>query len=533
MKSSGDAVATGAPVAGVTRRWGPSQWALLAMILGGGLIRVLVARQDLFADELATYWVVSTHTLTGVVHTVSTTAEISPPLSFVLSWFTTQLGDRPEFLRLPALIAGTATIPLVYAVGIRTVGRRGALLGAALTTLGPFMIYYSAEARGYGVAMALVLLSTLSLLLAIDRDQRRWWVLYAACVCLAAYTHYTVVFALAVQVIWAFWAYPRCRKPLLMASAVAVLLYLPWLPSLKGDLDSPTTKILDALSPFTFESSRQYLEHWTLGYPYSGPGRDLTVLPGVAALVMLAVSLVLGFFGLVTSRARLGARLAAGRGRAVLVGMLALATPVLAALVSTVGSHVFSTRNLAASWPYLALTVGAVVTAGRPAVRIVASVLAVVAFALGAAGMFRTEFRRPQYSALTRWIDERHRGAVVDGAPFSPGPLTNFDVGGSRPASPVFRLGIPAQKVVPFALGQRNTDPTDIARRAVATAGNGPVILVSRVEASPFGELPVAQFLHALPAGYRRTERKVIRGLGVSLQAVAYCPQAHPQCARD
>ena len=45
--------------------------------IGAGL-RVILAGQNLFADELATYWIVSTHGFTGVIDTVSTTAEITP-----------------------------------------------------------------------------------------------------------------------------------------------------------------------------------------------------------------------------------------------------------------------------------------------------------------------------------------------------------------------------------------------------------------------------------------------------------------------
>ena len=176
---------------------------VLGMVVVGGVLRLVVARQDLFGDELATYWVVSTRGLRGVVETVSTTAEITPPFSFVLSWLTTRLGLSPELVRLPALVAGIAAIPLVYAVGTRTVGRSAAVLGAALTTLSPFMIFYSAEARGYGLLMGLLLLSTLALLLAIDTDKAGWWVLYGLCVCLAAYTHYTAVFVLVGQLGWA------------------------------------------------------------------------------------------------------------------------------------------------------------------------------------------------------------------------------------------------------------------------------------------------------------------------------------------
>ena len=86
------------------------------------------------------------------------------------------LGDTPELLRAPALLAGTATIPLVYVLGLRTVGRRAALVATALTAFSPFMIYYSAEARAYGLMMLLLVCSTLAMLLAIDTRRRRWWV---------------------------------------------------------------------------------------------------------------------------------------------------------------------------------------------------------------------------------------------------------------------------------------------------------------------------------------------------------------------
>ena len=263
-------------------------WVVAALTLGGGLLRVALARQDLFADELATYWVVSTRSLRGVVDTVSTDAEITPPLSFVLSWFTTRLGLSEELVRLPALIAGIASIPLVYAVGVRTVGRGAALLATILATLSPFMIMYSAEARGYGVLMALVLLSTVALLHAVDDGRTRWWVLYGACVSLAAYTHYTSAFVLAAQLGWGLWAHPPSRRPLLAATAVAALLYLPWIPGLRADMTSSTTTILGSLSPQSLENTRITLGHWSIGFPYAI--EPLHELPGTVPLVMLGVS---------------------------------------------------------------------------------------------------------------------------------------------------------------------------------------------------------------------------------------------------
>ena len=74
---------------------------------------------SVFADELSTYWISARHSLGGVLSLLYSTgriqhAEITPPLSFLASWLTTRLGGSPELLRLPALLAGTATIPLIF-----------------------------------------------------------------------------------------------------------------------------------------------------------------------------------------------------------------------------------------------------------------------------------------------------------------------------------------------------------------------------------------------------------------------------------
>ncbi len=136
-------------------------WALPALIVAGltavGIaVRVVVVQDSLFADELSTYWIVSTNGLGGVISTVHTNAEITPPLYFVLAWLTTRLDVTAELLRAPSFVAGIAAIPLTYVLGLRTVGRRAALVATAITALAPFAIFYSTEARGYELMVVLV-----------------------------------------------------------------------------------------------------------------------------------------------------------------------------------------------------------------------------------------------------------------------------------------------------------------------------------------------------------------------------------------
>src|SRR5215218_3094953 len=88
--------------------------ALTALGLG---LRLALLGQSLFADELSTWRIVSTHGLGGVVSTVHSDAEITPPLYFVLAWLTTRLDLTPELLRAPSFLAGVAAIPLVYLLG--------------------------------------------------------------------------------------------------------------------------------------------------------------------------------------------------------------------------------------------------------------------------------------------------------------------------------------------------------------------------------------------------------------------------------
>ena len=256
-----------------------------AITVVGAALRLVVLQDSLFADELSTYWVVSEHGLGGVISTVHSDAEITPPLYFVLAWLTTRLDLTAEMLRAPSFLAGVAAIPLVYRVGARTVGRTAALVAAAITALSPFMVYYSTEARGYELMVALALLSTLAMLVAIDDRRARWWVLYAASSCAAVYTHYTAVFVLGAQLLWLLWAHPEARRPALLANLGAALAFLPWISGLIADLNSPTTKILGALEPFDLHTVTIVLEHWSIGYPYRFVG--LGSVPGTIGLILI------------------------------------------------------------------------------------------------------------------------------------------------------------------------------------------------------------------------------------------------------
>ena len=87
------------------------------------------------------------------------------------------LGDSETWLRLPSALFGIAAIPLLYFVARQFMDVEPALAAAALLAFSPTHVYYSQEARGYTLAILMVLLSTYFFVRAVEQCQRRDWAL--------------------------------------------------------------------------------------------------------------------------------------------------------------------------------------------------------------------------------------------------------------------------------------------------------------------------------------------------------------------
>jgi len=509
------------------RALGPASLIVGGLTLVGFLIRLAAFDQSLFGDELSTYWILDGHSLGEVLSSVRSNDEITPPLYFVLGWLSLQVGPDPEWVRLPSLLAGTATIPLVYLLGLRTVGRRAATIAAALIALAPFMVYYSVEARSYAVMIALLTASTLCLLLSLDRGGVGWWLAYAGCSCGALLSHYTSVFPLAAQFAWAAWVHREALRELLLANLAVVVGFAPWIPGFVADNNSPTTSILSALQPFTPGAVRSAIEHWAVGYPYL----RLSVVPGEVGLALIcagiAVAVIAVAIRLVRSRQPIAETLRRIPPPVYLVVALALATPVGEAIFSAVGTNLLGARNLNASWPGLALATAALLAAAGPIAAPACAALVVGGFAVGAATTLRSDAARPDFAGAAALIDSRAapRDVVVDAAALTPVPLTPLDVYLPQ-TRPEFRLGLPRSDR-PFAVGDPVPPPARQIRRSFRLAGGGAIFLVTalpgggaetgatvreeevRAERKRFA----AMLLRELPAGFEVVRRRSFDGL--------------------
>lgn len=103
-------------------------------------------------------------------------------------------GDESWSLRLPALIFGVATVPVLYLFAREFVGRTEALLACLLLAVSYHNVWFSQNARGYTAVAFFTLLCSWLLLRGLRRGKASDFVWYGLTSALGAYTHLTMVF---------------------------------------------------------------------------------------------------------------------------------------------------------------------------------------------------------------------------------------------------------------------------------------------------------------------------------------------------
>ena len=202
--------------------------AIVAITLVGLVLRLLHFGESLAEDEFLSYGEVHGRGFLDVLEQVRGGVEQHPPLFFVLAWASEKVTGAGEMVRLPSLIGGVAVIPVIYLLGVRTAGRHAGLAAAAFMALSPFAIFQSVEARPYGLLAFFAGLSTLCLLVALDRRRWQWWVAYAVASAGLIYTHNFGIFVLVAQAAWALWVHREQTRDLIVVHVVIALVYLPW-----------------------------------------------------------------------------------------------------------------------------------------------------------------------------------------------------------------------------------------------------------------------------------------------------------------
>ena len=161
-------------------------WLLGILVLTTALRAFHLGAQSLWTDEVLT--ALSSSGSIGWVLTQTAINTNIPPLYYAIVHVFLAFGTDEAMLRLPSLLAGVASVVILYLVVRRWLGGRVALVSAAILAVSPFHIWYSQEARPYALLLFLSLLALwlLQELIAEPDD----WRLRIAFVLAAASTFY-------------------------------------------------------------------------------------------------------------------------------------------------------------------------------------------------------------------------------------------------------------------------------------------------------------------------------------------------------
>jgi hypothetical protein len=413
------------------RRRDPWTWAIAAVVLAGAVVRFATLDvQSMWLDEAVTHSLVTRSfgaMLRAIPHTEST-----PPLYYVLEWVWARVfGSGAVGLRSLSALFGSATIVVLAGTAGRLGGRRAALAAAALAAANPLLIWYSQEARAYGL---LVLLCAATLWFLV-RGQWRSWAVAAA---LALATHYFAVFIVIPELAWLAWRHARALRAAAQAVAFVVLVGAALLPLAVTQASANRARFITAtgLGGRVTAVFKQFL----VGY----------ATPHATALTVVAVLAAAGI--------AVGLR-AADRAQAALAA-IAVGVPLALAVV---GIDYVITRNLIAAMAPLVVLAAVAASRTRAGPILVAAICAagVVAFV----------------GAETTPADQRDDWRGVAAALGPPSTRPRYLVVNPSDGPPALELYLPARRVHATdgtLLQTREFDVIDVERYPPVPAAPAP-----------------------------------------------------------
>ncbi|HET7225347.1 MAG TPA: glycosyltransferase family 39 protein [Candidatus Eisenbacteria bacterium] len=471
-------------------------------MLGALLLRLWqLGARSLWTDEGST-WTAATSTLGALIHRCLV-RDASPPLYYLLTSLTLKLDRHEAGLRLVSVLASLALVWLSYRIARLFAGRGEATLAAAIVMLSPFQVMYAQEARTYATVGAFTVAALYQFARAVIHDRRRAWTWFVAFSVLALYTQTIAALGIAVQVAWIVLTHTgrRHARAWAVATAIAVLAYLPWLIASArqaGELGESHWYLTAPGGHGVFQVLRTvFLSPLSLVTPPRGttlPGLD-AILPRPAAwLLLLAIVLVPLAWSVRSIRA------AWPRGHVVRLCAFALFLPLAAVLAASVKVPLWLPRYFVLLTPFLAVLQAAGIARMRP--RGLATTAAAALLLVNTYGTFRYQVdytKEPWREVAAHIAEHAHPGRSAVLVPFDldpfafydaqlPHPLAAYEV--SHPAEPFAAHFTPRELDETEAAARRNAAPWDEvwvivrspnspvrrevarrARRAAATAG--------------------------------------------------------------
>jgi mannosyltransferase len=204
----------------------------------------------------------------------------------VVAGWASVAGSSEFMLRLPSVLFGTATVPLVYVLGAELWGRRTGLIAATLVTVNATSIQYAQTARSYTMLVMFATLASIFFIRAIKRNAApRGLAGYLVSETFTVYAHLFGIFALPAQWISLFIFRPN-RKVAIRLTACIITIGILSLPAFFFSISSPHWD-LEWIPPTSIDSLRDLL--FSYAGAFDGRATSLTVI--LTGLYLVGVSL--------------------------------------------------------------------------------------------------------------------------------------------------------------------------------------------------------------------------------------------------
>jgi 4-amino-4-deoxy-L-arabinose transferase-like glycosyltransferase len=344
-------------------------------------------------------------------------SESAPPLYYALAWVWTQFTGTGEFgLRSLSALAGVATVPVAYLLGVELRGRRAGIAAAALVAVNPMLLWYSQEARDYALLSFLTALAALYFVRALrpsfedvpgvnhhsgrsitgtSGGGRRDLTLWGVASALALATHYFAIFPIALEALWLLRRRGR--------SALAGL----WIVAATGLVLAPLAIHQMSLGHAEWIGERS-LGHrvWEAGVTFAvGETGDVIARPEWVLPAVIPLLAMLAAFALVGLRGERSERRAAERMLA--LAAATVAAPVALALLADGKDYVLARNLLSALVPLLAAVgVGVTLRRARRAGAVLTAVLLAYSLGFSIWASAAPSLQRPDWSAVAAELGE-------------------------------------------------------------------------------------------------------------------------------
>jgi len=198
----------------------------------GLVLRLVAVNQSLWMDEAISALAIKGHSFLGLI-TNFAPGDTHPPLFyFILKSWASIFGYSEISLRLPSVILGAMTIPVVYLIGKRLAGEKVGIFSALLIATSGLHIYYSQEARMYALSTFLVSMAIYFFLKVKEKARGLDLFLFALSLLLIGLTDYLPLLIIPAYWIWGLsskksWSW---WKGFILAHAPLIIFLAVWLP---------------------------------------------------------------------------------------------------------------------------------------------------------------------------------------------------------------------------------------------------------------------------------------------------------------